>query len=852
MDMFNKISSKIYSQVTSHVSTTMSQLSVVLPGNPVTREFDATSHIASAGPGLMWKIYSGSKFSTKQEASIFVFEKRQLEKFNKADRDMILDSLRKGIVQLTKIRHPQILTVQHPLEESRESLAFATEPVFASLANIFGNTFNMPQPANMSDYKLFDVEIKYGLMQLAEGLAFLHNDVRLLHGNICPESIIINKSGVWKIFGFDFCIHNTNPPNSAPSFPFEDYNMSLPPICRPNLDYVAPEKIIDQKHGISSDIFSLGMLCYTLHSTGNKPLMPVETMQQYRSRVQQLKSLSDNKLQCLPEPLRGNGKLMLSPSQSDRPDAHQFIKIRYFDDLGIKTLQYLDSLLQWDNVQKSQFYKSLPAALPNLPQRVKVQRVLHCLTRDLTQPVMVPFILPSVMDIAKGCTKEEYCLYVLPHLKPLMKIMDPIQVILIFLQNMELLLKMTPAESIQQDVLPMLYRGLDCDVAKIHELCLSVLPTFAGLLDHANVKNHLLPRIKRLCLGTNSLSVRVNCLLCIGGLLEHLDKWLVIDEVLPFMPQITSREPAVLMGILGIYKLTLTHKKLGISKEIIASRILPFLMPLCIENSLSLPQFNALITLVKDMLNIVESEHRTKLEQLNAVKDQQKILTSTMPTPVADRKSPDLGQAFTGLGLDSYVPSPSKPETKVESSAGFTGSIEPVKSVPKIENKVNVPVLQPAKSLASPESKINVGQIPTNPSYSSNNPWSANNNFASPVSQNKQFNVVSPITSPTNTMQVSDFKQPFGGANQNRNTLTDMNSFSTFQSNQFNRKPTQGNWSALDNLLPTSNSNQKVPLNQMMSNAPLLPTNVNRNGNVSNKNNNGVALSKDEIMDLLS
>lgn len=275
----------------------------------------------------MWKIYSGSKFSTKQEASIFVFEKRQLEKFNKADRDLKLDSLRKGIVQLTKIRHPQILTVQHALEESRESLAFATEPVFASLANLFGNNFNMPQPANMSDYKLFDVEIKYGLMQLAEGLAFLHNDVKLIHGNICPESIVINKSGVWKIFGFDFCIHNTNPPNLNPSFPFEDYNMTLPLICRPNLDYVAPEKIIDQKHGTSSDIFSLGMLCYTLHSTGNKPYMTVETMQQFRSRVQQLKTLSDNKLQCIPDSLREHARLMLSPVQADRPDAHQFIKV---------------------------------------------------------------------------------------------------------------------------------------------------------------------------------------------------------------------------------------------------------------------------------------------------------------------------------------------------------------------------------------------------------------------------------------------------------------------------------------------------------------------------------------------
>ncbi|KAK9875014.1 hypothetical protein WA026_005824 [Henosepilachna vigintioctopunctata] len=868
MDMFNKISSKIYSQVTNHVNTTMSQLSVVLPGNPVTREFDATSHIASAGPGLMWKIYSGSKCSTKQEASIFVFEKRQLEKWNKADRDIILDSLRRGIVQLTKIRHPQILTVQHSLEESRESLAFATEPVFASLSNVFGDTHNMPQPANMSDYKLFDVEIKYGLLQLAEGLAFLHNDVKLVHGNICPESIIINKSGVWKIFGLDFCAHNTNPPNALPSFPLEDYNMSLPSVCRPNLDYMAPEKIVEQKHGTSSDIFSLAMLCYTVYSTGNKALMTVQTMQQFRARAQQLRSVSENKLQCIPEFLREHVKTIFHSSFQDRPDVHQFIKIRYFDDLGIKTLQYLDSLLQWDNVQKSQFYKSLPAALPNLPQRVKVQRVLHCLMRDLNQPLMVPFILPSVMDIAKSCTKEEYIAYVLPHLKPLMKIMDPIQIMLIFLQNMELLLKMTPADSIQQDVLPMLYRGLDCDVVKIHELCLSVLPTFAGMLDHSNVKNHLLPRIKKLCLSTNSLSVRVNCLLCIGGLLEHLDKWLVIDEILPFMPQITSREPAVLMGILGIYKLTMTHKKLGISKEIMATRILPFLIPLCIENSLSLTQFNALVALVKEMLKAVENEHRTKLEQLSAVKDQQNILTATMPTPVAEQKSPDLGQAFSGLGLDTFV-SNSEPTKKTNQDANQLFSATSNANGQKDYSGAKKDILEPYK--VSSNSTV----ISSNNMNASSNPWLDNKNIMTAAAQN-QHNAISPttpsqvynfapqiaqtqqfkVTTPINqSAPSSNLMQPFNAGSQTyrpNNNFTNLSFSSSSQTDQVNRNQNRGNWSAFDNLLPSSNSNKKIPLNQMMSNTPLLPSNVNSNRNNVNNNNNGAALSKDEIMDLLS
>jgi len=45
--------------------------------------------------------------------------------------------------------------------------------------------------------------------------------------------------------------------------------------------------------------------------------------------------------------------------------------------------------------------------------------------------------------------------------------------------------------------------------------------------------------------------VRVNSLVCLGKILEYLDKWYVIDEILPFLQLIPSREPAVLMGVLG-------------------------------------------------------------------------------------------------------------------------------------------------------------------------------------------------------------------------------------------------------------------------------------------------------------
>lgn len=42
---------EVFNKFYSTVSTTVSQLQGVLTGNPVTREYEAVSHIASAGPG---------------------------------------------------------------------------------------------------------------------------------------------------------------------------------------------------------------------------------------------------------------------------------------------------------------------------------------------------------------------------------------------------------------------------------------------------------------------------------------------------------------------------------------------------------------------------------------------------------------------------------------------------------------------------------------------------------------------------------------------------------------------------------------------------------------------------------
>lgn len=63
--------------------------------------------------GLVWKVYKGYKKSTKQDAAIFLFEKRQIEKWDRQEREIMLDKLRKGVSQLTRLRHPQVCYLLH-------------------------------------------------------------------------------------------------------------------------------------------------------------------------------------------------------------------------------------------------------------------------------------------------------------------------------------------------------------------------------------------------------------------------------------------------------------------------------------------------------------------------------------------------------------------------------------------------------------------------------------------------------------------------------------------------------------------------------------------------------------------
>jgi serine/threonine protein kinase len=87
-----------------------------------------------------------------------------------------------------------------PLEDTRSELTFVTELVSSSLSNVLSSAtggrraerHRPPGAEPTGEVDLDEVEIQKGTLQVAKGLAFLHQQARMVHLNLSPDAILIN------------------------------------------------------------------------------------------------------------------------------------------------------------------------------------------------------------------------------------------------------------------------------------------------------------------------------------------------------------------------------------------------------------------------------------------------------------------------------------------------------------------------------------------------------------------------------------------------------------------------------------------------------------------------------------
>jgi SCY1-like protein 2 len=83
------------------------------------------------------------------QVCIWLLDKRELSNLELAEKkgsaDRLLEVYRKDAQQLLRLRHPGIVRVIEPLEETKFAMAMVTEPVYCSLANVLKQFDNMKE-----------------------------------------------------------------------------------------------------------------------------------------------------------------------------------------------------------------------------------------------------------------------------------------------------------------------------------------------------------------------------------------------------------------------------------------------------------------------------------------------------------------------------------------------------------------------------------------------------------------------------------------------------------------------------------------------------------------------------------
>ncbi|XP_053956399.1 uncharacterized protein LOC128862025 isoform X3 [Anastrepha ludens] len=624
-------------------NTASTSLQNITDANPISQYFKIGEQVACAGPELVWRIHDGYRKSDGKACSIFVFEKKIAEKLLKPRRKEIVTELLKNSVKtMDRFRHPKILQVLHTVEESTDTLAFAAEPVFASLSNILAfhesKTYEhiamasnaagtgpqnyqlqataIPQrPAHAKEYNFLDIEFKYGCLQLVEALSYLHYSGHVIHRNVCPSSILVTKRGTWKLAGLEF-IERMNATDVNELVPCPPWSNRVSKMAQPNLDFMAPETQLTSKGSLLSDMFSLGLVICAVFNNGRPLIQAGNIVSNYMKQLETLEESVQKMLPRVPLPLQAATSRLVSKDATARPTAQLLQLIKYFIDPAANALKFLDVVNMNDKSQKSHFYKNtLMEVLPLIPRKLWWQNLWPMLQAEISNGEMLAAVLQPTIRLIQEASPSEYESIMAPTMKIIFSSPKSIQATVTLLENLHLITEKTAPKDVTTDIIPILFFAFESSIIKVQSAAVVAVTNVFDNIEDVSIRRMVVPKVKSV-FEKNLADRKIvqNVLICIEGLMDKLERAQVMKEVLQLLGDVRIPDPDIVMHTVHIYHKMVADKTYGLTVETMAIHVLPLLVPHTVNPGLNLEQYCMLVEVLQEMLEQIDRQQRNKLK----------------------------------------------------------------------------------------------------------------------------------------------------------------------------------------------------------------------------------------------
>ncbi|TYH68156.1 hypothetical protein ES332_D06G238900v1 [Gossypium tomentosum] len=385
---------------------------------------------------------------------------------------------RNGVKRLRTVRHPNILSFLYSTEVetvdgsgTKVTIYIVTEPA-------------MPLSEKIKELSLEgtqrDEYYAWGLHQIAKAVSFLNNDCKLVHGNVCLESVVVTQTLDWKLHAFDVLSEydGTSGTATGPMLPYEWLvGSQYKSVELAKSDWVA----IRKSPPWAIDSWGLGCLIYEIFS-GMK-----------LGKTEELRNTAS-----IPKSLLPDYQRLLSSTPSRRLNASKLIEnSEYFQNKLVDTIHFMEILSLKDSVEKDTFFRKLPNLTEQLPRQIVLKK------------------------IGSWLSAEEYTLKVLPTIIKLFASNDrAIRVAL--LQHIDQYGESLSARVVDEQVYPHVATGFVDTSSILRELTLKSMLIMAPKLSQRNLSGSLLKYLSKLQVDEEP-AIRTNTTILLGNIASFLN-----------------------------------------------------------------------------------------------------------------------------------------------------------------------------------------------------------------------------------------------------------------------------------------------------------------------------------------
>ncbi|KAK3014932.1 hypothetical protein RJ639_009948 [Escallonia herrerae] len=411
---------------------------------------------------------------------------------------------RNGVKRLRTVRHPNILSFLHSTEaesfdgsSAKVTIYIVTEPV-------------MPLKEKVKELGLEgtqrDEYYAWGLHRIAKAVSFLNNDCKLVHGNVCLESVVVTQTLDWKLHAFDV-LSEYDGNNEAVTGPMLQYEWLIGSQYKPMELAKSDWAAIRKSPPWAIDSWGLGCLIYELFS-GVK-----------LSKTEELRNTAS-----IPKSLLPDYQRLLSSMPSRRLNSSKLVEnCEYFQNKLVDTIHFMEILNLKDSVEKDTFFRKLPNLAEQLPRQIVLKKVLLPLLASALEfgSAAAP-ALTALLKLGAWLSADEFSIKVVPTIVKLFASNDrAIRVGL--LQHIDQYGEALSAQTIDEQVYPHVATGFTDTSAFLREMTLKSMLVLAPKLSQRTLSGSLLKYLSKLQIDDEP-AIRTNTTILLGNIASLLNE----------------------------------------------------------------------------------------------------------------------------------------------------------------------------------------------------------------------------------------------------------------------------------------------------------------------------------------